>query len=212
LKAPSQHLTIPSVYGGNILMWAGIFYFPHIVIDEGEYFEKQTFRNRMEIAAESGVTPLIIPLQKGKNSRQPMKDVQISYAENWPSVHKKTIFSAYGKAAYFEHYEPDIHALYAPRDQWLVDWNYRFFEFFLKELISAEKQITRSSSFTEPSEAGTDWRKIMTPKATQTVEHPPYYHVFFDKYPQPKNLSVFDLLLNEGPNGYLILKNTRIPA
>ncbi len=205
-----EPLTIPSVYCGNLLYWAAIFQFYEILIDEGEHFEKQTFRNRMEIATERGVSSLIIPLQKGKNSRQPMKDVQISYAENWPALHKKTILSAYGNAAYFEHYEPEILSLYDQPEKWLVDWNFRFFDFFRNELISESKNITRISVYTDPEHAGTDLRKFMSPKSSQWIEHPSYYHVFFEKYPQPKNLSVLDLLLNEGPGGYQILKNTRL--
>ena len=162
----------------------------------------------MDIATERGVSSLIIPLKKGKNTRQPMRDVQISYAENWIGLHQKTIRSAYGNAAYFEHYAPEFEFLFSFRDAWLIDWNFRWFEYLLNELLDGKKKVSRSPDYISKEHAAKDLRDAMSPKQKQTVEHPDYYHVFFDRYEKPNNLSVLDLLLNEGPEGFRVLKNT----
>ncbi len=178
------------------------------MIDEGEFFIKQTYRNRMDIATERGVSPLIIPLKKGKNSKQPMRDVQISHAENWIGLHQKTIRSAYGNAAYYEHYGPELELLFSFRDTWLIDWNFRWFEYLLNELADKEKKVSRSPDYIPGEQAENDLRELMSPKQKQRLEHPAYYHVFFDRYEKPNNLSVLDLLLNEGPESLRVLKNT----
>lgn len=165
----------------------------------------------MDIATERGVSSLIIPLKKGKNTQQPMRDVQISYAENWIGLHQKTIRSAYGNAAYFEHYAPEIEFLFSFRDAWLIDWNFRWFEYLLNELMSTKKMVSRSREYIPKENAVSDLREVMSPKSKQNIEHPCYYHVFFDRYEKPNNLSVLDLLLNEGPGGLQVLKNTVLP-
>jgi hypothetical protein len=203
-------LTLPSVYCGNIFFWAHVLRHDSVVFDEGEFFVKQTYRNRMDIATESGISPLIIPLKKGKNSKQPMREVQISYAENWIGLHQKTIRSAYGNAAYFEHYAPELDFLFSFRDAWLIDWNFRWFDYLLSELSVASKKISRSPEYIPGEQAGNDLRDAMSPKQKTEIEHPAYYHVFFDRYEKPNNLSVLDLLLNEGLESLQVLKKTTL--
>lgn len=197
---------VPSVYFGNIFYWHSVFGAEEICIDRGEFFIKQTYRNRAEIATEKGVTPLIIPLEKGKNSGQPMSRVRISYAENWQALHFKTICSAYGKAAYFEHYRPELEAMFKQRPEHLCTWNTIWFDFFANEFGGISGTVSLSENYVEAQPSDTDLRPLMHPKAENGFVHKRYYHVFFDKYPQPQNLSVLDLLMNEGPHGIFILR------
>ena len=199
-------LLVPSVYLGNIFYWRSLLRESSVYIDEGEFYVKQTYRNRAEIASESGVTSLTIPLEKGKNNKQPMHEVRISYSENWPALHFKTICSAYGKAAYFEHYKPELEQLFSERPEHLCTWNAMWFRFFADEFELSFPNLTRSHTYAEAGPSDTDLRPLMTPKENTEHPHPPYYHVFFQKYPQPQNLSVLDLLMNEGPRGRFVLE------
>lgn len=196
---------LSSTYIGNIFYWGVVARSKLCVVDEGEFFEKQTFRNRVEICSEKGRTPLIIPLQKGKNSKLPMHEVYISYNENWQALHLKTISSAYGKAAYFEHYKPELENIFSQRPQYLCEWNRLWFSFFSSEFEIATTHVNYSPAYVEPSEDIDDYRKKMHTQEPSFFRHDAYYHVFFDKFPQPKNLSVLDLLMNEGPHGRSII-------
>lgn len=201
---------LPSVYFGNIFIWSIIAQQKNICIDEGEFFIKQTFRNRAEICTEKGITPLIIPLEKGKNSKQAMRDVKISYAENWQALHFKTICSAYGKAAYFDHYKPEIENLFSIRPAFLCEWNRIWLDFFSAEFEISAQHIFYSENYIEPKNDDEDLRMMFDPKQHSTFQHPAYYNLFFDKFPQPKNISVIDLLMNEGPRGRGILLGSRL--
>lgn len=192
---------LPSVYMGNIFYWQHIAKGESLCIDEAEYFVKQTFRNRAEIGSEKGRTDLIVPLEKGKNSKQAMYDVCISYAENWQAQHIKTLFSAYGKAAYFEHYKPELEILFSYSPRHLCEWNRHWFDFFSHEFELDTKHISYANEYQESTETDIDLRDKMSPKIHTEIEHLPYYHLFFDKFPQPQNLSVIDVLMNEGPRG-----------
>lgn len=199
-------LLVPSVYLGNIFYWSSLLKEPVVYMDEGEFFVKQTYRNRAEIASESGVTPLTVPLEKGKNNKQPMHQVCISYNENWQALHFKTICSAYGKAAYFDHYKPELEHLFTERPTHLCTWNAMWFRFFADEFELTFPGLVRSQTYLEARPSDTDLRPLMTSKGTEEHRHPSYYHVFFQKYPQPQNLSVLDLLMNEGPRGRFVLE------
>lgn len=203
---------LPSVYFGNIYFWNIISKGEKTYIDEGEFFIKQTYRNRAEICTEKGVTPLIIPLEKGKNgqsgaspetqpNKQAMHDVRISYDENWRALHFKTICSAYGKAAYFDHYKPEIEQLFSQKPVFLCEWNRLWFNFFSQEFNLSTEHISYSETYIEKQADDLDFRQAMHPKLPVVFSHKPYYNVFFDKFPQPQNLSVMDLLMNEGPHG-----------
>lgn len=198
-------LIIPSVYMGNLFYWNRLSKGEPITMDEGEFFVKQTYRNRTEIATESGITALTVPLEKGKNSRQPMREVRLSYAENWPALHFKTIGSAYGRAAYFEHYKPELEHLFALRPTYLCELNTIWRNFFARE-FEIDVSLTVSGEYIPPVPSQTDLRTLMHPKADVGFSHAKYYHVFFDRYPQPQNLSVLDLLMNEGPRGRAIFE------
>lgn len=197
-------LVVPSVYFGNIFYWKSLFSAPEACVDEGEFFVKQTYRNRAEIATEKGVTPLTVPLEKGKNNKQPMHEVRISYNENWRALHFKTICSAYGKAAYFDHYRPGLERMYAGQPAFLCDWNRLWLRFFSEE-FGLPALPGHTSRYVETQPADTDLRPLMHPKADVDLVQKPYYHVFFDKFPLPQNLAVIDLLMNEGPHGRFFL-------
>lgn len=197
-------LIVPSVYMGNIFYWNQLVRAESVCMDEGEFFIKQTYRNRAEIATESGPTPLTVPLEKGKNNKQAMHEVRISYAENWRALHYKTICTAYGRAAYFEHYKPELEQLFSEQPTHLCTWNTIWFHFFVQEFELDIKNISTSSLYIDASPTRTDLRPLMHPKADVSFSQPAYYHVFFDKYPQPRNMSVLDVLMNEGPRGRFV--------
>ena len=138
---------LPSTYFGNIYYWNIISNQEKTGIDEGEFFIKQTYRNRAEICTEKGVTPLIIPLEKGKNSKQAMQDVRISHDENWRALHFKTICSAYGKAAYFDHYKPEIEEIFSKKLGFLCEWNRLWFDFFSEEFNLSTEHISYSKIY-----------------------------------------------------------------
>src|SRR5579871_4151040 len=66
-----------------------------ILIEKHDLFMKGSYRNRMHIASSSGVQRLSIPLKKGKNQNALMKDVEISYTENWQRIHWQALCTCY---------------------------------------------------------------------------------------------------------------------
>lgn len=171
-----------------------------ILIDYYEHFIKQTYRNRCVIYSPNGSLNLIIPLEKRAN-HTPMKDVEISYDNNWQKVHWKSLEAAYRRSPYFEFYEEDFRPFYELKKwKYLVDFNQE-----AQELIFSLLDIKPSINFTDKYYAlidgYTDFRNI-SPKNHQslTIPHLSYMQTFQEKYGFIPNLSILDLLFNEGNN------------
>jgi WbqC-like protein family len=156
-----------------------------VLIDLHENYQKRSYRNRYDILTSNGKQSLSIPLKKGKNEKQRIDEVLISYDENWPNQHLHAIQSAYGKSPYFEHYYPLIESLIKNRFEKLVELNDASLRKLLKTL-RLNVDVASTSMFIPDKHSG-----IFTEKR--------YPQVFEHKFDSTKNLSIIDLLFNTGP-------------
>lgn len=162
-----------------------------VLIDLFENYQKRSYRNRFEILTSNGKQSLSIPLKKGKNEKQLISEVLISYDSNWPNQHLQTIQSAYGKSPYFEHYFPIIESLFQKRIEKLSELNDAALQQSLKSL-KIDGKFDFTSSYNPD--------KTVTSYAVKK-----YPQVFEYKYGFTENLSIIDLLFNTGPEAVLYL-------
>lgn len=193
-----------------------LFYFPpiswfkeflnsdnEVVLEQFEHFPKQTYRNRANIYAANGKLSLIIPTQhKGK---QAMKDVEISYAEDWQTQHWKSIKSAYQASPYFEYYELKLAKIFNSQPKTLFELNLKCLEIVL-DILKTEKEFSFSSDY-ESLPAEEDFRSKFSAKVESEEVFPEYYQTFSDKDGFIKNLSVLDLICNIGPESRAYINN-----
>lgn len=169
-----------------------------IIIDYGEHFIKQSRRNRCNILGANGVLKLIIPLKKWKNNT-PVKDICISYNENWQKHHWKSLESAYRSAPYFEYYEDKIRAiLLGSRFNFLTDLNLKTIDFYTNTL-NLNAQISISEHYISDLVEKTDKRHIEF-RPNHLVENQSSYNQVFSQSTFISNLSLLDLIFNQGPN------------
>lgn len=170
-----------------------------ILLEQHEHYPKQTYRNRASIYSANGKLDLIIPVQKGHNGHTRMKDVKISYEFDWQRLHWMSLQTAYRSSAYFEYYEDDFAIFYDRQYDFLLDYNAAQLALLLK-LLKIEREIGYTSDYREDCGAGLDFRQIIHPKKDPPVETDnPYYQVFENKHGFIGNLSIIDLLFNQGP-------------
>ncbi|MBD1425285.1 WbqC family protein [Sphingobacterium arenae] len=169
-----------------------------LVMERYEHYPKQTYRTRTKIATANGVLDLIVPILHGRKDHVRMKDIRINYDFNWQRLHWLSIQTAYRSSAYFEYYEDDFVRFYEQRYDYLLDFNIEQLQLLLKSL-----KIQRSLTFTEtytPRVERLDYRETIHPKKASILKSPkPYYQVFEDKHGFLPDLSVVDLLFNQGP-------------
>lgn len=166
-------------------------------IEVKETFPKQTYRNRMDIMTAGGVRTLTVPVVRSNHSRT--EEVGIDYKERWNVVHLRTLTAAYAASPYFMYYKDDMEALLMRHYDRLVDLNGAVMEWLLAKL-KVGCTLTQTFDYQPELDKYDDYRNRFTPKRPYPTEGMnPYYQVFADRIPFTPNLSVVDLLMNNGP-------------
>ena len=206
-------ILIESQYLGSIQYFAKFIQYPVVIIEKYEHYVKGSYRNRCYIASPNGQQMLSIPLEKGKNQHTVMKDVKISYADNWQRNHWHSLEAAYRRSPYFEFYEDKLFPFYNTPYTYLQDFTLKLTELIL-ELIGIETELEYSDQYRrDPGLDTVDFRSKIHPNPQKTAEDslfkaPEYIQVFQERNGFFPNLSIADLLFNEGPNTFTILKES----
>lgn len=194
---------------------------PSIVyIEACENYQKQSYRNRCRFYAADGIQTLSFPIiHEGGTHKQPISDIRIDYRKPWLQQHQKAIISAYGTSAYFEYYQDELFAIMDNKPEKLFDLNMALLRFFIEKTgLSIDLRTTDDFS-RDGSQEGPegliipceDLRETIHPKKQNTILtdlglEKPYFQVFAPKLGFKSDLSIMDLLFNEGPDSILYLK------
>ncbi len=186
---------LSTAYLGNIRYYARLLAAEPVVIDLGEHYRKQSYRNRCEILGPNGVIALTVPVYKTSGEKTAVRDVRIDPTKAWQHQHWHSIRSAYGNSPFFEHYAPRFEGFYKKRYGFLRDWNHDLQQAVLHAL-GVRPAISYSDSYTG----------ILPEEGDFTPE--PYHQVFSDRFPFIPNLSVLDLLFCEGPAAEAVIRRS----
>jgi len=190
-----------------------VLHYNTIYIEAQEHYVKGSYRNRCHIASANGLLRLSIHLEKGKNEQQSIREVRISYKENWQHWHWEGIKSAYGKSPFFEHYADAIEPFYQKQYEFLFDWNWDLLQTIVQLLgIQPDLKLTKAYQKITPTEV-LDFRNVISPKIQKQQVDPHfqpirYEQVFIEKHGFLSNLSILDLLFCTGPESVSILKKS----
>ena len=204
-------ILLSTAYFAPIHFYARFISHHQVYIEQFEHFNKQTYRNRCVILGGNGPISLIVPVIKGRGPKILIKDLKISYEMDWQRNHWRTIFSAYNSSPYFEYYKDDIKPIFSNRTKYLLDLNQSINE-TICDLLEIENTTKLTTDFEEVPENTLNLREIISPKNRTQADpnfHPKEYtQVFSEKFKFTPNLSILDLLFNEGPNSYTILEES----
>lgn len=182
-----------------------------VIIEKNEIYQKQSYRTRCSILQSSGPLILNIPVLRNEKTGHKVliSNLEIDYSTNWISQHKRALEAAYKSSPFFEYYMDDIYAIYDDKQELLFDLNYAFIN-YLSEVIGIKSKINFSNQFVEKDNY--NFKEIIQPKfkgnnlLKQYKIEKPYWQVFSAKQGFVSNLSILDLLFNEGPNSISFLK------
>lgn len=203
-----ETVLLGTTYFGPIQYFTRFLVFPRVKIEQYDNYSKQTYRNRCNIYGANGMLPLSIPVLKGPGHKTLVRDVRIDYSKNWRKLHWKGIESAYMHSPFFEFYMDEIKSYLEKEHDFLLDLNLEIMDYLLGSLeIDIRYELTG-----EYSESGEfmDSRDMIHPKTAfdkdQFYDAEPYSQVFKDRLGFMPNLSIIDLLFNEGPNARSVLE------
>ena len=167
-----------------------------VVLEANEHFQKQTYRSRTHIAGPNGLQKLSVPVER-KNKA--IKEIQISYSENWVKDHRKAIESAYANAPYFEVLYPDVKALLCQQFETLWELNTASIALFSQWL---ELELLKEETSEYADNTGIKDFRDIHPKQTSQMNFPLYGQVFQHKIGFQNNLSALDLFFNLGRSSW----------
>ena len=222
---------LSTTYFGPIQWYQKLNRYDLCVIEQFDNFQKQTYRNRCRIATANGSQVLTVPVERTEGKCL-MRDVRISDHGAWRHLHWNALQSAYGESPFFEFYADDLHPFFERRWTFLLDFNMEITN-KLCELLDIHPRLSLTTNYL-PSTAGEEEKSFgkeeKTPvedeKSLEEMEpfidfreaihpkHPlpdadfaprPYYQQHAPRNGFQPNLSILDLLFNEGNEAIFFL-------
>ena len=224
-----------AIVQSNYIPWRGYFDLisqvdEFILFDDAQY-TRRDWRNRNKIKTPNGPIWLTIPVEaKGKRD-QKIKDTVIS-DPGWSRNHWRTIVHNYSKTKYFSRYKDRFEELYLGCNERLLSQvNYKFLT-SICELLEIETKLVSSSEYRLVE--GKTERLIDLCKQAGASEYlsGPAAHGYIDEelfrseeialrymdysgYPEYRqlyppfesNVSIIDLIFNEGPDAKSFMKS-----
>lgn len=225
---------IAAIHQPNYLPWLGYFYKiascqSFIFLDNVQY-TKNSFINRNQIKTPNGPQWLTVDVLTRGHPEQKIKDVKTNNQVTWARNHWKAIHLNYAKAPYFNHYKDLLENVYNQSWDSLSLLNQRLIEIMVKILHITNIQFIQASSLKAEGEStellinickevgadtylsGFGGYKYMDEYSMKEAVinvvkydfiHPVYRQQWGDFLP---NMSILDLIFNEGENSLEILK------
>jgi len=205
-----KNILLHPMYFGSIAQFVAIAQSKSIMFENEDNYQKQTYRNRTYIYGANGKLLLTIPIKHiGEKNRQLYKDVRIENDFEWQTQHWRSIETAYRTSPFFEYYEDEFVHLFQNPKKYLLDFNYECMQVVMDCLQLDCSYSKTTEYFKEPKDCE-DFRNIINAKKEPAYTLSPYIQVFNDKYGYINNLSILDLLFNEGTNALSYLENQTI--
>lgn len=195
-------------YFPNIAHFWAIVNADSVYFEVCDNYQKQSYRNRTEIYGANGKLALTVPVSYTQKNRQLYKDVKIANEEQWQLQHLKSLQSAYSMSPFFEFYIDDLMPLFEEQFDYILDFNLKCFEVLLNS-IQLNLTPKHTKIFEKEPTGKTDYRNLVK-RNFEVNSFQPYTQVFTEKHGFIPNLSILDLLFNEGPNTELYLKQQKL--
>jgi hypothetical protein len=203
-------ILIHPTYFPSISHFAAIVQAEKITFEMEDNFQKQTNRNRTYIYSPNGIQLLNIPVKHSKTAHQKTKDIQIENDFDWQKQHYKSLEAAYRSSPFFEYFEDDLLPIFEKKHNFLMDLNLEVFDLITKCLrMKIEYNSTTEYIHEIESNEITDFRFLANGKKDQS-QFESYTQVFDDKFGFINNLSVLDLVFNEGKFALDYLKSQQL--
>lgn len=179
-----------------------------VTFEMEDNFQKQTNRNRMYIYSPNGIQLLNVPVKHSPEKHQKYKEVRIENDFAWQKNHFKSLEAAYRTSPFFEYFEDDFRPLFEKKHEFLMDLNLEVFQ-LVNDSLGIDIKPEKTIEFFHEVPNFEDFRYLINGKK-DTTQIEAYTQVFNDKHGFINNLSILDLLFNDGRYAVEYLKNQQL--
>lgn len=166
-----------------------------VTFEVEDTFQKQTNRNRMYIYSPNGIQMLNISV-KHNDANNNFKDIKIDNQYNWQKNHFKSLEAAYKNSPFYEYFIDDLQPIFEKKHEFMLDLNFEIFE-TINDALRISIPFDKTTEYFHQVTDKTDFRYLVNGKKDIT-QIEPYTQVFDNKHGFINNLSILDLLFNEG--------------
>jgi len=198
-----QSVLLHPSYFGPISQWVAYVNAEKVIFENEDNYQKQTYRNRMYIYDANGKLTLNIPIKHraalglSTKGHQKYRDIQIENDFDWQKQHWRAFKASYQTSPFFEFYEDELYPIYHKDFKFLMDLNYHCME-FVAECLQIDFEFEKTNEFILKPEDHVNYRSLINAKSDHGFENTAYTQVFESKAGFLKNLSILDLIFNEG--------------
>jgi WbqC-like protein family len=196
-------------YFPNISNFIGIVNAENVVFEVEDNYQKQTYRNRTHIYGANGKLALNVPVKHSHKNRQLYKDVKIVNDTNWQLSHWKSLQSAYRTSPFFEFYEDELAPLFHKKQSYILEFNLKCLN-VISDCLQLDLNYKTTIFYQKKIPNSHDLRFLVNARKEQVQYFKPYTQVFTNKHGYINNLSILDLLFNEGTNALSYLQSQKI--
>jgi len=189
-------ILIHPTYFPSISQFAAMAQAGSITFEIEDNFQKQTNRNRMYIYSPNGLQLLNIPIKHSKNAHQKTKDVKLETAFGWQKQHFKSLEAAYRTSPFFEYFEDSLMPVFEKQHTFLMDLNLETIA-IVSKCLGLPFEFGKTAEYFHDVPQFSDFRNLANGKKDAN-KFEPYVQVFGEKFGFINNLSILDLLFNEG--------------
>jgi hypothetical protein len=191
----NKDILIYPTYFPSISHYIAMINADSITFEVEDTFQKQTNRNRMYIYSPNGIQMLNISV-KHDSTKANFKDIKIDNQYNWQKNHFKSLEAAYKNSPFYEYFVDDLRPLFEKKHEFMLDLNFEIFK-LVNEALGISIPFEKTTEYFHQVTDKTDFRYLVNGKKDKT-QIEPYTQVFDDKHGFLNNLSILDLLFNEG--------------
>lgn len=204
-----MNIVIHPTYFPNIATFVAMVKAEKVYFEIHDNYQKQTYRNRAYIYGANGKLALTVPVFYTQKNRQLTSEVKISNTSKWQAINWKSIQSAYRTSPFFEFYEDELKPLFFSQEDNLLDYNFKCLHTVL-ECLQLDINFKTTNDYKATIENSIDYRPLVNVKNKSTLKSNIYTQVFSLKHGFIPNLSILDLLFNEGPNALTYLESQQL--
>lgn len=166
----------------------------HVYIEASEHYQKKSYRNKCRLLGPNGIRSFSIPLIKGKHNGTSIREVKISYDENWSSQLLKLCGSNYRKSPYYDFIIDELSLILKKNHEHLFDLNMELLHWIIRFLeLDCEVQFT-TEYHKQLGDDIFDMREYFKPGKPLNSPQTAYPQVFIEKHGFVPNLSILDML------------------